>query len=97
MCEQPGTPDTLIAVTSGNTMQQLSHCRGQHYGMHDLLHHCMKQKESETFVRAKISHLKKNPSQSRIKTDVHYLNRLSHLKWYFKKARGCSKANQYQQ
>lgn len=40
---------------------------------------------------------KKIPSQSQIKPDVHYLNRLSHLKRYFKKGRGCSNANQYQQ
>lgn len=34
---QPGTPDTLRAVTSGNTLQQLSDCRGEHQEMHDLL------------------------------------------------------------
>lgn len=59
-CGQPGTSDTLIAVTSDNILQQLSDCRGEHYEMHDLLQQCMIQKESETFVRAKISNLSKN-------------------------------------
>lgn len=59
MCGQPGTLDTLIAVTSGNALQQLSDCRGEHYELHDLLQHCMIQKESKTFVRAKTSNLKK--------------------------------------